>query len=161
MKQGITAFHTKPRKAMKRTPFKAKTGFKPKVGPRKRPKGTETQAMRKKCDDLLTPIIKILYPRCLITGEPTEVAHHHVKKSISSSLRYYIPNLIPLTHKAHSALHQNETYWNEFVETIKGREWKEDIDRQRKVPVKADLQWYTENYNRLKAFYEEIKTSTR
>jgi hypothetical protein len=98
--------------------------------PLKRKKVTTTRkrlptvkSMRNKCDALLTPIIKKMYPRCLLTGQPTEVAHHHVKKSESSALRYYIPNLIPLTHKAHMALHSHETLYSSRIVAIRGVDW--------------------------------------
>ena len=124
--------------------------------PKKRKKKTGVQKMRKACDDLLTPIIKKMYPHCLLTGEPTEVAHHHIKKSESSSLRYYIPNLIPLTHKAHMALHSHETIYSSKIVAIKGLDWWEDIERVKRMEVKTNLQFYIENHKRLTDILESL-----
>jgi hypothetical protein len=148
---------------MKRGTFKklthqeklAKLASKPRVTGLKRSKVAKRaklppiKTMRNKCDALLTPIIKKLYPYCLLTGAPTEVAHHHVKKSESSALRYYLPNLIPLTHKAHQALHSHETLYSSKIVAIKGLEWWADIEREKRKEVKVDVHWYIENYKRL------------
>lgn len=141
----------------RKTPLKAKTGFKRKTKlqlrakkVKKRAKLPSIKTMRNKCDALLTPIIKKLYPRCLLTGMDTEVAHHHVHKSKSNALRYYIPNLIPLTHKAHQALHHNESYYASMILRLKGLEWFEDIERVKNTTVKTDIYWYMEHYKRLK-----------
>lgn len=180
MKTRLTSFHTKPRK-----PLVAKKGFRVKravvdskagqnsddvniVYPpkrkalphsrkkAKRSKLPSSKTMRNKCDKLLTPIIKLMYPTCLFTGEPTEVAHHHFKKSTSSACRYYIPNLIPLTHKAHMRLHSDEILWAGRVVQNKGLEWLEDLERQKKVEVKTDVHWYMENYKRLRELYDSL-----
>lgn len=75
MQTRLTSFHTKPRKQLKKTPFKsAKTfGLKPKKpkAKKKREKLPTVKTMRKKCDNLLTPIVKKMYPYCLLTGMPT------------------------------------------------------------------------------------------
>lgn len=125
--------------------------------PKKREKLPSAKTMRSKCDKLLTPIIKLMYPHCLLTGQPTEVAHHHVKKSKSNALRYYIPNLIPLTHHAHLKLHCDETYWSSKIVEIKGLEWWKDIEREKQKTVKTDVHFYIENYNRLSALKEELE----
>lgn len=141
---------------MKKSGFKqkatkpmARTGFKKKIKPKVKKKRVllpSVKSMRKKCDDLLTPIIKKMYPYCLLTGEPTEVAHHHIKKSESSSCRYYLPNLIPLTHKAHMALHSHETMYSSRIVAIKGIEWWEDLERQKRIGVKTDVHFYIEHF---------------
>jgi len=122
----------------------------------KKDKLPTVKSMRNKCDALLTPIIKKMYPTCLLTGAPTEVAHHHVKKSESSALRYYLPNLIPLTHKAHMALHSHETIYSSKIVAIKGLDWWEDIEREKRTSVKTDVHFYIENYNRLKDIYDSL-----
>jgi 5-methylcytosine-specific restriction endonuclease McrA len=113
---------------MKRTPFRAKRpNFdfkggqksedissvyppKRKVYPHriKKSKGSrvrlpKTSTMRNKCDALLSPIVKKMYPQCLFCPNPTSTAHHHIKKSTSSALRYYIPNLVNLCTFCHSS----------------------------------------------------------
>lgn len=115
----------------------------------KRSKLPTVKSMRNKCDALLTPIIKKMYPYCLLTGEPTEVAHHHIKKSESSALRYYLPNLIPLTHKAHMALHSHETIYSSRIVAIKGIDWWNDLEAKKREYTKCDVHFYIENYERL------------
>lgn len=141
-------FLTKPRKPLRRTPFKRKAIVKKR---KKRSKLPSIKTMRNKCDSLLTPIIKQMYPYCLLTGEPTEVAHHAIKKSTSSALRYYIPNLVPLTHKAHMRLHNDEILWTGRLIALKGLDWWHDLEEKKKETVKTDVHWYMENYERLKA----------
>lgn len=114
--------------------------------------------MRNKCDALLTPIIKLMHPHCLLTGEPTEVAHHHIHKSQSSSCRYYLPNLIPLTHKAHQALHHNESYYASKIVQIRGIEWFEDIERKKHELVKTDVHFYMEHFERLSTLLSSLST---
>jgi hypothetical protein len=134
---------------------------KPKTAPKSKVKAKKdklptVKKMRAKCDKLLTPIIKKLYPYCLLTGAPTEVAHHHVHKSASNALRYYIPNLIPLTNSAHLALHINESYWASKIVQIKGLKWFEDLEREKNKTIKCDIHWYIENYNRLKEILDSL-----
>jgi 5-methylcytosine-specific restriction endonuclease McrA len=122
----------------------------------KRAKLPTLKTMRNKCDALLTPIIKKMYPNCLLTGQPTEVAHHAIKKSTSSALRYYLPNLIPLTHVAHNRLHNDETLWTGRLIAARGMYWWNDLEQEKKKSVKVDIHWYIENYQRLKAIYESL-----
>jgi hypothetical protein len=154
---------------MKRTPFRRKTALKAKTGlknktalrskgkpksknkvSKKRTKLPTARSVQKRCDLLLTPIIKAMYPYCLLTGAPTEVAHHHVKKSESNALRYYLPNLIPLTHKAHMALHSHETIYSSKIVAIKGLAWWNDLEREKQRPMKCDVHYYLAEEQRLK-----------
>lgn len=125
----------------------------------KRTKLPSIKTMRNKCDKLLTPIIKELSPRCVLTGEPTEVAHHHIKKSKSTALRYYLPNLVPLTHKAHMRLHNDETYWSSKLVEIYGIEWFQDLEEKKNQLVKADVHFYIENYERLRKIYDDLQAN--
>lgn len=135
---------------------KPRTALKKSRTRQKRSKLPSLRSLQIKCDNLLTPIIKKMYPYCLLTGAPTEVAHHHVKKSESNALRYYIPNLIPLTHKAHTALHCHETLYSSKIVAIKGLDWWADIEREKRRAIKKDRQWYTENYVRLKEILDSL-----
>jgi 5-methylcytosine-specific restriction endonuclease McrA len=123
---------------------------------KKRDKLPTVKSVRNKCDNLLTPIIKKMYPYCLLTGQPTEVAHHHVKKSESNALRYYIPNLIPLTHKAHMALHSHETIYSSKIVAIRGIEWWDDLERMKRTTVKTDVHFYLEHLKRLEAILASL-----
>ena len=127
----------------------------------KKPKGkTPSQAM---CDRTLTPIIKAMYPRCLLCNNPTQVAHHHVHKSKSNALRYYIPNLINLCNSCHCALHQNESYHASRIIKIKGLKWFDDIERiKNQVTVKTDWIYYQQQYERLnKILKDENKRNSQ
>jgi 5-methylcytosine-specific restriction endonuclease McrA len=104
-----------------------------------------TKSLRNKCDKLLTPIVKKLHPRCLLCGEPTQVAHHHIHKSKSSALRYDLDNLIPLCHSCHLALHCNESYYASKIVKIKGIKWFDKLEKRKNKIVKTNLAWYEEN----------------
>lgn len=148
----------------KLTAKRAKLASKPKVpkplkkrkAVAKRSKLPPLKTMRNKCDALLTPIIKKMYPQCIFTGQETQVAHHAIKKSTSSALRYYLPNLIPLTHFAHSRLHSDEILWTGRLIAIKGLDWWNDLEEKKNVYTKVDIHWYIENYQRLKDIYDSL-----
>lgn len=123
---------------------------------KKRAKLPSVKTMRNKCDSLLTPIIQKMYPTCIFTGEPTQVAHHAIKKSTASALRYYLPNLIPLTHQAHLRLHCDEITWTGRLIAIKGMEWWEDLERERRKPMKCDVHYYIAEYTRLKEILDML-----
>lgn len=114
-----------------------------------------TKSLRNKCDSLLTPIVKKLFPRCLLCNNPTEVAHHHVHKSKSTALRYVLSNLINLCNSCHLRLHMNESYWASKIVEIKGLEWFRELEKEKNKIVKADVYFYQQNYERLKKIYEE------
>lgn len=113
------------------------------------------KTMRNKCDKLLTPIIKKMYPMCLLQAPNcygfTQVAHHHIHKSKSTRLRYEIDNLIPLCNHCHLVLHNNESYWASKVIEKRGIAWFQGIDKTKNEIVKADVYYYIKNYERLKA----------
>ena len=100
--------------------------------------------MRKKnqkdCDKLLTPLIKKLYPRCLLCNGETQVAHHHCHKAKSLNLRYDLKNLIPLCGKCHLKLHWNESYWASKIVQIKGLKWFKYIEKHKETIVKPDYE---------------------
>lgn len=102
------------------------------------------------CDKLLTPIIKKLFPKCLLCGQPTGVAHHFIKKSVSSYLRYYLPNLINLCCSCHFKLHFNdEGLWNGKIALMKGKDWLDDLEKHKKDYVKTDWVYYNTIYQKL------------
>lgn len=107
------------------------------------------KSLRNKCDVLLTPIIKLLHPKCLLCGKDTEVAHHHKHKSSSTRLRYELENLINLCNSCHFALHQNESYYASKIVAIKGLKWFKKLDKLGTEIVKADIYFYQKNYERL------------
>jgi len=118
---------------------------------------TPESKLQKKCDSLLTPIVKILHPKCLLCGLETQVAHHHVHKSKSNALRYNFDNLINLCSKCHLALHHNESYYASKIVTIKGVDWFEDIERiKNQVTIKADIVYYTNKLEELEEYKNKL-----
>lgn len=113
--------------------------------------------IRTKADNLLTPIIILLLPRCLLCGHDTEVAHHHVHKSKSTRLRYDFDNLIPLCGSCHFKLHQNESYWASKIVEIKGVEWFIKLARTGQEIVKADVHYFIKHHEELLSYYEELQ----
>lgn len=109
------------------------------------------QRTQKNCDALLTPLIKLLHPYCLLCGDCTQVAHHHVHKSKSLNLRYDEKNLVPLCNKCHLKLHWDESYWGSKVASIKGKKWFEYLEKNKQTIVKP-------NYNEI---YETLKERTK
>jgi hypothetical protein len=113
------------------------------------------KALRKKCDLMLTPIIKKRSPVCLLSGfdgctYETQVAHHHFKKSTSASCRYYMPNLIGLCGFCHMRLHSDEILWTGRVVEIMGMGWLADLEEKKKETVKISQQYYKEVLEELK-----------
>lgn len=110
---------------------------------------------RNKCDALLTPIVKKLFPLCFLCGGETEVAHHHVHKSKSTALRYVLANLIPLCGRCHVKLHHNESYWASVIVERKGIEWWRTLQREGNKTVDANLAFFKENYEQLLKYEKE------
>jgi 5-methylcytosine-specific restriction endonuclease McrA len=110
--------------------------------------------MRNKCDALLTPIIKNMFPYCLLCNGKTEVAHHHIHKGASTRLRYEIDNLIPLCNHCHLALHMQESYHASRIVSYRGLDWFNRLVKMKQEIVKADVHYYIANYERLKSILE-------
>jgi hypothetical protein len=134
------------------TPKPAK---KPVGAKNKRPKLPKPATVRNKCDKLLTPIIIGRHPVCFLQGSEhcnyhSQVAHHHIKKSRSTPLRYELDNLIPLCHACHLMLHNNESKWVAILIEKKGLEWALNLNRiDREANIKVDVHYYLENLDRL------------
>ena len=146
---------------MKRTGFRKKTFEEVIKKAKEKNKAPRTKlptikTLRNKADSKLTPIIKAMYPKCLLCphqnpprNNPTEVAHHHVHKSKSSALRYEVDNLVNLCHQCHLALHNNESYWASVIVRLRGIQWFEMLEEKKNVIIKADRFWYESHIIRL------------
>jgi 5-methylcytosine-specific restriction endonuclease McrA len=110
----------------------------------------------KQADALLTPIIKKMYPRCLLCNNPTEVGHHHVHKSKSTILRHNLDNIIPLCNKCHLALHWNESYHASRIVDIKGLAWFRKLEKVKNQIIKADVMWYSKQLGKLRSIYNRL-----
>jgi len=86
---------------------------------------------------------KILYPKSIVSGKPTEVIHHWIYKSHSNNLRYYFPNGVPLTNDEHGAIHgkRPEQIKNQIFIQM-GVPWAEDLDNKSKVIRKLTEEYY-------------------
>jgi len=113
---------------------------------------------RNKADSMLTPLVMKLHPNCLLCGNPTQVAHHHVHKSKSTRLRYELDNLIPLCASCHFKLHQNESYWASIVVEKKGIEWFKRLDKLGQEIVKSDVHFYLRAQEELSTVSTSIST---
>lgn len=148
-------------KMMKRTPFKVSRKKRAtwQIGGNKRKIRSKLPTLKKLrdlCDRLLTPIIKKMYPVSIFSGQPTEVAHHHIKKSESNACRYYLPNLVPLTNAEHQRLHARESYWSSKVVEHYGMDWWKDLDAKKKEYTKVDRLYYVTNLARLQEIHDQL-----
>ena len=112
---------------------------------------------QKKCDSLLSPIIKLLYPKCLLCGGQTQIAHHFIKKSVSSFHRYNLKNLINLCNACHFRLHFNdEGLWNGRIALIKGKRWLDNLEKHKRDYVRCNLEYYERIYKKLKKKLDKL-----
>jgi hypothetical protein len=118
---------------------------------------SECSKLEKKCDALLTPIIKKLHPICEACNQQTQVAHHFIEKSRSNYLRYDIENnLIALCNPCHAKIHNR--FGASVVGTLdvtdilrnkRGEEWYNNLRLSAQKTIKKDIIWYRANYERL------------
>jgi 5-methylcytosine-specific restriction endonuclease McrA len=129
---------------MKRSGFKKKIGKPMKRTPLKKVSsiGSFIGSLRNKCDKHLSPLIVKLYPKCLLCGKPSQVAHHFVHKSKSNFLRYEFTNLIPLCHSCHFALHNNESLYAGRIINIKGLIWFNNLEVMKRASIRVNRQRY-------------------
>jgi len=99
--------------------------------------------LQKQCDRELQIKGKILHPKSIISGLPTEVHHHYIPKSVCSALRYDWDNLIPLTNAEHCRLHQSPDPEIEVkIFYLKGVEWYEKLQVKRRQVMKINRAYY-------------------
>ena len=108
----------------------------------KKGKKVSLKKLRSIADGLLTPLIIKLFPRCLLCGNPTQVAHHYIKKSESNRLRYIIENLINLCTNCHCALHNHETIYANKIVKIEGQPWHDKLISLKQQYIKVDREYY-------------------
>jgi len=112
----------------------------PKEGKKKK---KNIKTWRKEADTAMQIKGRELFPRSLISAQPTEVMHHFIPKSVSSRLRYEWDNLIPLTNAEHCRLHQSEDpAIEQAIRTIKGDAWWNKLCEMRKENVKLSIGYY-------------------
>ena len=97
-----------------------------------------TRAQEKKLDSLYQEtILENSKHRSLLGGSAT-VVHHFKPKGIGFySLRWYIPNGIPLAHWQHDFIHgKNGKEFESIIIKIKGAGWLEDLEVQKRKLTK-------------------------
>jgi len=133
---------------MKRSGFKKK-----KTKPMKRGrlhKLSPIGKLQRECDKLMQEIGKKIHPHSIISGNPTEVHHHFVPKSVCTALRYDWDNLIPLTNAEHCRLHQSPDPDIEMrIAEIKGVDWYKALQAKRRQTIKVNREYYTKVYKNL------------
>ena len=98
---------------------------------------------RKTCDRLMQEVGRKRYPVSLISGQPTQVMHHFVPKSVSSNLRYDFDNLIPLTNAEHCRLHQSpDPTTEQMIRTLKGDIWWHKLRTRKQQIIKVNVEYY-------------------
>lgn len=119
--------------------------------------GKDSDALRRKSDALFQEVGKKLHPRSILSGEPTEVIHHRIKKSESNYLRYYLPNGVPLTNTEHDAIHSRGKSIELDIDAIMGEEWCNDLREKRKNICKLSEAYLEETIQKLEDIKREIE----
>lgn len=111
----------------------------------KKERGHSCAWWRKKCDKKMQEVGQRLFPRSILSGNPTQVMHHFVPKSVSARLRYDWDNLIPLTNAEHMRLHQSgdPDYEHQIIQK-KGVEWYENLRKRGREIIKINVSYYKE-----------------
>lgn len=108
---------------------------------------------QKKADALLQEWVKRNNPKCLLCGNPTQVAHHFFPKSVSNRLRYELANCVPLCNGCHNRLHQSgdPSYEQRIIE-IKGKKWYQRLLKLKRELVKTNVAYYQAAIAKLSTF---------
>ena len=117
----------------------------------KRKKKSQLAILRDEADKLYQ--IKLIKekPKSVISGKPTEVAHHFIPKSQSNNLRYDKKNGVPLTHKEHARHHlSGDPSIVAKILEANGQEWFDDLQARRRIVLRFNKSVLTEIIERLK-----------
>jgi hypothetical protein len=110
--------------------------------------------MYKNLDKLYQQVLIKNNPISIIGGK-TDVIHHFVPKSHGLSIRWYVPNGIPLTNEQHRDIHgKNRAVLEKEIILRLGRKWRSDLRmQQNKIAkylnfesVKSHINGEIENY---------------
>lgn len=86
---------------------------------------------------------------CLVCGSLAQVIHHFFPKSIASSLRYYLPNGIPLCNRCHFVLHNGDPTVPAKILEVKGEGWLNDLIKKRKEVVQTTVGYFEDTIKNL------------
>lgn len=118
--------------------------------------GKDEDRLRRQNDALFQEICKKLNPVSVISGQPTEVIHHLVKKSHSNFLRYYIPNGIPLTNQEHDSLHNKGNSVELEISVKIGQERLADLNSKKNTICKLTLEYLEEKNRELREMLKSL-----
>lgn len=106
-------------------------------------KSPSIKKLRNKADKLYQEVGMKGNPICEICGVRAQVIHHYIAKSVSSALRYYRSNGIPLCNGCHMRLHfSGDPEYENKIKEKRGQEWLNDLRDKRKKPVKISAGYY-------------------
>ncbi|KKR09464.1 MAG: hypothetical protein UT43_C0001G0010 [Parcubacteria group bacterium GW2011_GWC1_39_29] len=89
-------------------------------------------------------------PSCEVCDKPAKVVHHYTPKSVSSALRYYAPNGIPLCNGCHMRLHRSgDPEYNNKIIAKRGKFWLVDLRGERQKLVKISVKYYQDVIKKL------------
>ena len=104
--------------------------------------------LKKKLDREIQLKYVPLNPNCLVCGGQTSCMHHYIFKSQSNYLRYDERNLVPLCLHCHTLLHKcGDPRINQQIVRIKGHEWADELQRDRRKPFNDTLANLQEIWN--------------
>jgi hypothetical protein len=116
----------------------------------KKPKKKSVKYWRNKCDKLLQEIVLLVYKECEICGGELSCGHHFVPKSISSFLRYYWKNIVPICVACHIGIELRKSHLITARIVLKrGEEWLKDLEQKSRLYVKTDRVYYEKTYKEL------------
>lgn len=99
--------------------------------------------LRNKCDRLLQELVRLVYKKCEICGGELSCGHHFIPKSVSSFLRYYWPNIIPICVKCHIGIELRKAHLiTAKIVLGRGAEWLKDLEQKSRLYVKTDRFYY-------------------
>lgn len=99
-------------------------------------------AIKKKLDRLLQEKCRLIYDSCEICGDNYSCVHHYHPKSMSSSLRYHFPNLIPICAGCHFRHHKGDPTIHEKINERRGEDWRVQLIHEKYKPFKDDRKYY-------------------
>jgi len=99
------------------------------------------------------------YKKCLVCGGKYNCIHHYVTKGCSAALRYDELNLIPICVSCHFKHHtSNDPAIHNKINDIKGKAWRDDLQRRRSDYVKTNMEYYRTIIKEIEQY--EINSST-
>lgn len=105
----------------------------------------QIKRLRNKADKLYQIKLIEKKPHSVISGQPTEVIHHYIRKSRSNNLRYDYENGIPLTNKEHCQHHlSGDPDIMAKILKANGQEWHDDLQARRRITRKLNKTYLTE-----------------